>query len=274
MLSKVFVKSLHIYPVKSCQGITLGKTEVRERGLLGDRLAMLVSEDGKFVSLRTHPKLTGVFAEWRNEDLWLDFGGYSFPVGWSEYRRNCRIWNDEVDLGVAVVEVNEALSDFLGEQVQLVLMDERSRRQTSGTWADSANSLSDGYPILVTNTASLLDLSAKADTTLFMEQFRPNIVIKSDKPWIEDTWQHIRIGEVEIKLVKPCTRCLVTTLNSQTGARDFPETMEAMIKYRRSGDPRVKGVIFGWNGIVLKAGSMSKNDPVEVINKRTCWPIQ
>lgn len=270
----MFVKDLHIYPVKSCQSLALDKAEVAERGLRGDRLAMLVNQDGTFISLRTHPNMTGIFAKWNNGDLRLEFDRYSFVVTWSENHKKCKIWNDDVELLVAAMDVNEALSGFLGEPVQLVKMDGRSMRRTSGTWADSANSLSDGYPLLVTNTASLLDLSEKAGTNLSMAQFRPNIAIQSDQPWAEDSWEYMRIGEVEIKLVKPCTRCQVTTLNPNTGAHEFPQTMEAMIKHRRSGNLKAKGVLFGWNAVVMKSGTISKDDPVEILSQRACWPIQ
>ena len=100
------------------------------------------------------------------------------------------------------------------------------------------------------------------------------IIVQTDKSWAEDHWKLIRIGEVELELVKPCTRCQVTTLDPITGEVAYPETMEAMIKTRRSGDKRIKGVLFGWNAVVRSFGNLSVGDDVEVLETKSAWPLQ
>ena len=270
----MILDSLFIYPVKSGQAVRLSQSAVEEEGLINDRRLMIIDANGKFITQRSHGKMTGISAHIDDHGISLGFGGETHNVSWSSARKDCEIWNDKVELAIAKKEVNQALSNFLGQSVELARMDDRSKRRTSGQWADAATSLSDGYPVLVTNTASLKDLEAKAGIPLSMTQFRPNVVIKSDRPWAEDGWREIQVGEVVIELVKPCTRCQITTLNPGNGYPEFPETMAAMIKHRRSADPRVKGVLFGWNGIVKKIGTMKTGDPVRILRDQAPWPTQ
>ena len=209
----------------------------------------------------------------QNDSLLLKVDNQVYETGLSGQRTTAQIWRDQVDLALANDDVNEALSHFLGEPVRLAFMDETSSRHTNPDWANSKTSLADGYPVLVANTASLDDLARIAGIALTMEQFRPNVVLETDIPWAEDEWGVIQIGEVELELIKPCTRCVMTTLHPKTGAQDFPETMTAMIKHRKSGDKRVKGVLFGWNAIVRKGGTLSTTMDAKILQTRPAWPI-
>ena len=235
---------------------------------------MIVDGKGNFLTQRTHGRLALIETRIHGDNLLLQLDGEPVVPQWSEERKNCVVWNDKVDLEVCDSETSLALSDFLGEAVSLVRMDDESERRTSGTWAESDNSLSDGYPILITTTASLNALSATAGISLRQAQFRPNIVIQTEESWAEDHWKLIRIGGVELELVKPCTRCQVTTLDPINGERAYPETMEAMIKTRRSGDKRIKGVLFGWNAVVRSFGNLSVGDEVKVLETNSAWPVQ
>ncbi len=268
------VKSLHIYPVKSCRGQDVDQLDLEPMGPVGDRRAMIVNGQGQFLTQRTHGRLAQIRAHQFNDDLILSFDDNDIEVQWSSQRIDGTVWNDRIDLRRAQKYVSDRLSDFLDEDVSLVSMDDLSKRRTSGTWADSDVSLADGYPILVTNTASLLALSNLSGIDISMRQFRPNIVVDGTSPWAEDQWGILKIGEVEIELVKPCTRCQVTTLDPLTGEQAFPETMATMIKHRKSAEKRISGVLFGQNAIIRKTGKIVLGDPVDVISKREAWPIK
>lgn len=268
------VQSLHIYPVKSCRGQDVSQLILEEMGPIGDRRAMIVDAHGRFLSQRSHGPMARIGAYFENQTIELVLNGEKIKVEWSSDQQTCQVWDDTVRLLIAQSTINVRLSEFLGEPVKLAGMTEETSRRTSGNWADNDVSLSDGYPVLVTNTASLQALSALAGTELSMRQFRPNIVIKDNVPWSEDSWKLIRIGDVEIELVKPCTRCQITTLNPVTGEADFPEVMQAMIAHRRSNDPRIKGVLFGWNGVIRKAGQIKAGDKVVVTEQQDPWPVK
>lgn len=56
-------------------------------------------------------------------------------------------------------------------------------------------------------TASVTDLNSKLESKIDCRNFRPNIVVgKIERPFDEDYWLDVRIGEVEFSCYKPCTR--------------------------------------------------------------------
>ncbi len=268
------VASLHIYPVKSCRGIALTSSHAEHRGLTWDRRAMIVDSQGTFLTQRTHGNMALIGTAIIDSKLVLVIDGRRIVASWSGKRRLCRVWNDNVNVEYASAAINNALSEFMEQPVSLVRMDKQTSRKTSGSWADTDVSLSDGYPLLITTTGSLRALSQRAGIPLEMTQFRPNIVIDCETPWQEDNWHRLQVGAVEIELVKPCTRCQVTTLNPENGQAERPETMKALIDQRRSGDDRIKGVLFGWNAIVRKTGEVVRGDEVDILETRTPWPVK
>ena len=121
----------------------------------------------------------------------------------------------------------------------------------------------DLYPVLVTNTASLQ--ASFPDGRFPMARFRPNLVIDTHEPFAEDHWLKLRIGEVELELVKPCARCKVTTIDQDTGEAGGPEPLQTLSRTRAWN----KKAIFGWNALVRKPGLVRCGDPVKVLQKRT-----
>ena len=56
--------ALHIYPVKSCRGLSVASAEVDAHGLVGDRRFMVVhTADGLFLTQRTHPRMALIETE-------------------------------------------------------------------------------------------------------------------------------------------------------------------------------------------------------------------
>lgn len=240
----------------------LSQSKLKPRGLEFDRRWMLVDGQGGFVSQRTHPNLAQMRVKLKSHGLIIDLGhaelSVRIPTG---ERIDVTVWKSSLRAPVADKQTNSVLSEWLGDNVRLVYMDEDTHRPTSAEWAAGyETSFSDGYPVLVTNTASLAVLNdyitAQGHAPISMARFRPNVVIDTDKPWAEDDWARLQIGETELDLVKPCTRCTVTTLDPQTGEARPEPVIEALRKFRISTDPRNKGVLFGVNAVVRKGGAL------------------
>jgi uncharacterized protein YcbX len=156
------------------------------------------------------------------------------------------------------------LSDWLCVSVRLVHVADGFKRKLNPEYAVSAEDhtgFADGYPILIISEASLLDLNSKFDSALPMNRFRPNIVVKGSKSFAEDQWKRIRIGDIELALVKPCPRCVVTTIDKETLAKS-KEPLKTLEKYRR----HELGAIFGMNAIPLSSGRLELGMNVEVIS--------
>ncbi len=268
------VKSLHIYPVKSLRGIDLNAAEVRPRGLAGDRRFMLVRRNGQFITQRTHPRLARIKAELTSSGIRIyipEAGCFDVPYPQGEKRMQVTVWRDQLKAAFVDHAVNAAISAFLGAQVALVHMDADTRRAADRAWAGDRHEVSfaDGFPVLITNHASLGALNAhivnEGLCPLSMDRFRPNIVVDCETPWAENDWQALRIGEVELKLVKPCARCVVTSIDQKTGKPGAKSALSALKTLNPSKDPDNPGVIFGQNAVVTKPGHIAVGTPVEHI---------
>jgi hypothetical protein len=92
-----------------------------------------------------------------------------------------------------------------------------------------------------------------------MNRFRPNVVVNGYQPWAEDRWRRIRIGTVSFRVVKPCSRCVVTTTDQATGVRGS-QPLRILAARRRFG----KNLVFGQNIIPDSPGRIRVGDSVEV----------
>jgi uncharacterized protein YcbX len=127
---------------------------------------------------------------------------------------------------------------------------------------DDEVSFADGFPLLLISQAALDQLNAKLAAPVPILRFRPNLVVAGTAPHAEDGWKRIRIGTIEFEVLKPCTRCVFTTVDFERGAFDAAgEPLRTLTKYRRSPD----GVTFGQNLIPRGAGTIRVGAPVEVL---------
>ena len=105
-------------------------------------------------------------------------------------------------------------------------------------------------------------MNAKLAAPVPMLRFRPNFVVANTGPHAEDGWKRVRIGAVEFDLVKPCSRCVFTTVDFEKGAFDpSGEPLKTLMTYRRTE----RGVTFGQNVIPRGAGTVRVGDAVEVL---------
>ena len=129
-----------------------------------------------------------------------------------------------------------------------------ARRPCDPAYAPSGShtGFPDGFPILVTSEASLAELNealAERDQPpVLMSRFRPNIVLSELPKRAEDQAGRIRLGDgTELLLVKPCDRCVVTTVDQASGRRDGSEPLTTLGRIRRN--PKTGGVHFGVNAV-------------------------
>lgn len=250
--------SIHIFPVKSGAGVDVDRARVEREGLAGDRRWMLVDAHGAFLSQREMPRLARLDVTLQSDGLILAYeeaGERFVPTPSGENRIEATVWRDTVDAALADEATNAALSRWLGQPVRLAYMDDPASRFANAEFAgaDSPVSFADGFPILVATQASLRALNASIVATgaeaVPMSRFRPNLVVDDAEPWAEDGWATIRIGDAVLDLVKPCARCVMTTIDQATGVRAGDEPLRSLAHVRRSADPRAPGVLFGWNAV-------------------------
>ena len=277
------VQSLHIYPVKGVRGVSVDSAQVKARGFEHDRRWLVVDDNNRFITQRENQRLATIDAAIIGNGLHLlspNAGEAEVATPKNGERVSVVIWRDEVDALTVDAEINGWLSEALKQKVRLVFMDDAASRNTSGHWGAAAPvSFADGYPFLITTTGSLATLNKAIEDggsdAVGMERFRPNIVINDDKPWADDGWSVVQIGDALFDYVKPCVRCVVTTKDQQTGETMGKEPLASLTKIRMSAHPDLNGALFGWNAFAQKEGAVCVGDKITVIEERTGgWPIK
>ena len=258
------IAALNLHPVKSCGGVAVDEALVIETGLEFDRAWMLVDADGEMLTQRELPRLALVQPTLKLNDMILRAPGMlalHIALDRVEEPTRARVWDDEVkayDMGALAAQW---FSDFCGRPLRLVRFDPEQRRLSDRKWTgtvEAENAFSDGFPLLVANGASLSDLNARLAARgvapVGMERFRPNLVLDGLAPWEEDHVDEIAIatpeGTLRLKLVKPCARCTIPSVDPATGVQGH-EPGDTLAGFR--ADARVDGAVtFGMNAGVLE----------------------
>jgi hypothetical protein len=254
-------------------GIRLEKSDITTRGLENDRRFMLVDENGRFLSQRECPQLAvfetaieGDFLEITDKKTGLNLKvsllpNSQFPV------LSVTIWDDVV----TAIETNQAASDWftqaLGISTRLVYMPEGSQRKTEPEYSLTGNeitSFSDGYPILIIGQSSLNNLNSRLENPVNINRFRPNFVFANGEPFEEDNWHEFTVGNIRFFGVKPCARCIMTTIDQETGEKKSKEPLLTLNKYRKAGNR----ILFGQNVLISELGTVSIGDVVTVLSKK------
>ncbi|MFD3246066.1 YcbX family protein [Rahnella aquatilis] len=261
ILSRLFV-----HPVKSMRGLQVSHSLVTATGLAFDRQFMITDPQGMFITARQYPNLVLFTPVLLPDGLMICTPeGESIIVKFRDFagvNSQTEVWGNQFTSLIAPEPVNRGLSGYLKRDVQLRWVgDEPTRRVKKHP--EVPLSFADGFPYLLINEASLQDLQRRCPGGVRMEQFRPNIVVSDAHAYAEDSWQTIRIGEVIFDLVKPCSRCILTTVSVEKG-RKHPrgEPLKTLQGYRTASDGDVD---FGQNMIARNSGVIRAGDSVQVL---------
>lgn len=252
------IRSLHVYPVKSCRGIDLDAAQLAHRGLAQDRRWMVVDPAGRFLTQRTHPRLARIVPALHGDVLLLHHEGQS-PLRLAATHGasaasvvTVQVWNDRVSALDCGPQASRWISEALQCPARLVQASDATQRQPDVRWRgelDAPVAFADGFPLLVCNAASLEDLAARLPpgSALPMERFRPNVVLEGLPAWAEDQCSALQTDAATLQLVKPCTRCSITSRDQRSGEAGT-DPLPTLRQFRF--DRELKGVTFGWNAVI------------------------
>lgn len=253
--SHATVTGLYIYPVKSCAGTALDVARLSATGLEHDRRWMIVDTEWRFLTQRELPRMALIAPTLQANGLRLDApnlpGLHVVPVEGNE-ATEVTVWRSHCNAFDEGNSVAQWLSEFLQRSVRLVRFDDSRPRFSNREWTgevEAPNRFSDGYPLLIISQASLDDLNSRLSSPVPMNRFRPNIVIDGVQAYGEDEVHELADGPLRLRVVKPCTRCKITTTDQATGVVMGTEPLATLLKYRRSVE--LKGVLFGQNVIPI-----------------------
>jgi uncharacterized protein YcbX len=261
--------AIHVYPVKGCRGFAPRAWELDRLGLQLDRAFTVVDSAGRFVSQREEPRLARIETELSGDALELrsaGFGAQRVSLAAGGERVPVEVWKyrgEALDQGEGAACF---LSEFLGRKLRLVRVAPDHERPVAepGSAGPVHTAFSDGYPLLIVSEAALAELNRRLPSPISMARFRPNLVFAGAAPHAEDGWGIVRVGGVELELVKPCQRCEVTCVDPELGVRAGSEPLRTLARYRRLGS----GVCFGVNAVHRGPGRLALGAALQLLSSQ------
>ena len=264
------VVSLHRYAVKSLGGEDLPCSRVEPGGLTGDRRWMVVTPQGRFLTRREVPAMALVGTVWHSGALDLvhvEAGACRIAEPDHDDYRAARVWGDVVMARDAGDAAADWLTRVLARPVRLVHIDDTRPRRVDPRFGRDGDRVgfADGFPLLITLVESLDALNARLADPIAMARFRPNVVIAGAPAFAEDGWTRLRIGAALVRVVKPCTRCVITTQDPGSGVVTTPMEPLRTLKTMGRVTPGTREPVFGQNAIPDAPGTIAVGDAVEVL---------
>lgn len=255
------LSEIWVYPIKSLQGISLSSTRMFPKGLQHDRRFMLVDDKNNFITQRIHSILALFRINLTETHVQVTYEGDTLKVPLHPIKSNetfqSKIWDDTVTVQEVSREASHWFSKNLGFSCKLVFFPEENERPVDEKYHVNHEhvSLADAYPALIIGQASLDDLNSRLEQPVPMNRFRPNFVFTGGAPFEEDTWREFSIGRNRFVGVKPCARCVLTTVDQET-AKMGKEPLKTLSKYRTKNNK----VLFGQNLVALDFETIAVGD--------------
>ncbi len=262
-MNKRILTEIWIYPVKGLGGIRLSSSRVMEKGLQYDRRWMLVNERNTFMTQRDSSTLSlfklsiqdvAFKVMFRDDAILLPF---VHPVIHKPIET--AVWGDSVTTFEVSKAHSEWFSQRLGIECKLVSFPEENPRPVAADYKinNEQVSLADGYPLLIIGQSSLDDLNGRLTSPVPINRFRPNLVFTGGAPFEEDNWKQFTIGKNRFAGVKPCARCIVPTINQDTGEKER-EPLVTLSRYRK----RDTEIYFGQNVLAIDQHEINVGDEI------------
>lgn len=290
------LSKITLYPVKSCKGVSLSEAQCGKHGLKSgvfrDREFMVVKSDGHFITARQEPSMVLITPSFHSEQLWLDAPGMG-TLKVSKPSKRSSVSSDTKEFGAPLVvtifgenvsalncgkEASQWLSQYIGKPgIMLVHFPEntstrepkfyekweRFKKTDNAIFADLA-------PFMLMSESSLHDLNTRLIKNVTLTNFRPTMEIKGNQPYEEELWKYVKIGDISFRNVKPCTRCVLTTVDPETGIKDGIEPLKTLKSYKQLQKPEHRKLegespVFGIYMSADVYGVIKVGDPVYAV---------
>lgn len=269
-MANLTLSEIWIYPVKSLGGIRLESSRVLDKGLPHDRRWMLVDDQGAFMTQRIYPKMALFSLSIDHQRMTITKrnpttspASITFNIDVPPLGEiiQTKVWDDEVIVAEVDAKISQWFSDHLGIICRLVNFPEQNARPVNPRYKvnDEHVSLADAYPFLIIGQSSLDDLNRRMKQPLPMNRFRPNFVFTGGEPFVEDTFRQFSIGKNRFVGVKPCDRCIQTTVDQDTAEKGV-EPLLTLATYRKKENK----IYFGQNVVALDHEEVRIGDPIVV----------
>jgi uncharacterized protein YcbX len=292
-----------MYPIKSCRGFEVQSTTLKEHGLDLDRKWMLVdASTNEFLTIRQIPAMTRIstalspdasdllisIPTTKSRSKTIRIPAYPSPE-WLAKNTSIapvKIWDNDTDGYIYSEKINASFSAFLGRSVSLVYKGP-TPRILKGNGAPEllgrvqSTGFPDVYPILIASEASLTELNARLQKIdvdpITVERFRPNIVVRGQTAWVEDSWKTVQIvsdvagndgpSSLYLDIVARCARCQVPNVDPETADKHKKQPWDTLISYRRVDEGIKWKPCFGMLGAPRNEGAIEVGMRMEVLEE-------
>ncbi|XP_020299741.1 mitochondrial amidoxime-reducing component 1 [Pseudomyrmex gracilis] len=249
------LSDIFVFPVKSLGTIRMNSMDCTKLGLrsgwLRDRTLMIIDLDGNFVTARQMPKMVQVIPSISGSILTFNAPGMmSVSIDLAQLRGKSfqtAVWGQAVPACDCGEEPARWLSRFLLQEdtgLRLVYYpvdhptrEIREKNKVFRLESNDTGAYPDATSYNLINEASVTELNSRLEEEVTPLQFRPNFVVKGATPYEEDKWDWVKIGDVIMRNVMPCTRCMFTTINPETGIKHpNTEPLKTLRSYRQFDD--------------------------------------
>ncbi|XP_069971693.1 mitochondrial amidoxime reducing component 2 [Penaeus vannamei] len=249
------VSELVVYPLKSGRPLYVQEAEATEHGFsVGphrDRSFIVILKEGSLVTGRQKPKLTFVTVKIDGETATFEAEGAEGHakvnlqmVTQEGEARDADIFGAPVKGVDCGDEVSRWLSEFLyqGRREVRVLyrhpeLDRRVARHEEREFPQILDTdkviYADVSPYHLITESSVEELNTRLEKPVKGNRFRGNIVVRGSKPYDEDDWAYVKIGEVVFRMLRPCDRCSFPTVDPETGTKDPAKEPQQTLKAYR-----------------------------------------
>ena len=274
------VTQIILYPIKSCGGISLDKARIGPRGLeagrIGDRRWMLSDADGQMITQRQNENLARVRIELLGDAMRVSGDGLEpvviDPAEVTGERAPVVLHRRDVAGHRSPAAADAWFSRFLGQKVSLLYQTDEDQRLCDADYAvapgEDKVGFADAFPYLIATQATLDKVNGLLAEPVPMNRFRPNIVVTGTGPDAEFGWKRVELGEAELTIVKPCTRCIMTTIDQDQGIKTGKEPLATLGRSYFLKTAAIQGAIFGENAIATRQGTLVTGDAVRVLEEK------
>lgn len=283
------ISQLLIYPIKSCKAISVQEAECLELGLrhgeLGDRHWLVVTEEGQMVTGRQEPRIVLISVTNCGDSLCLEAPGMEkilFPVVQPKSNKvlDCRVFSTDIQGRDCGDEISRWLTTYFQSSTPYRLvhfepnvMKPRNAKEAEKPFREKdVIAYPDASPVMLLSETSLEELNRRMDNPVSIANFRPCIVVSGCEAFSEDTWDDVKVGTVTLKRVMACGRCILTTVNPNTGVMSRQEPLDTLRTFRMSDESLShlykKSPLFGQYYGIEKTGKLRVGDPVYLVVHR------
>ena len=185
--------SIRRYPVKAMGGEALDRAEVDARGIVGDRTWAALDSEGRLATGKNSQRF-------RRYDAVFDYGATTGDAGAVCVARH----DGGTVLAAGDPALDAELSTAFGAPVRL--LPEHAHGAPGDFYDEGAVSL--------VGSATLAWVERELGADAVARRIRANLVIETSEPFEEEAWlgRRLRIGEVEVIVEWPITRCRMVDL--------------------------------------------------------------